>query len=588
MRKLKNTFLFSVMIIAILLCCSTKVQAAQEGDYTYTITDGEAKITGYTGVGGDVTLPSALGGAPVTSIGESAFGGFRVLTTISIPQGVKSIGKGAFACCSELTNISIPEGVTSIGDSAFAYCGKLISIAIPQGVTSIGYETFYECSSLTSISILQGLTSIGVSAFYGCIGLTNIIIPEGVTSINDWAFYGCKGLTSISLSQGVTSIGEGAFSGCVGLTSISIPEGVKSIDDFAFHDCAGLTSIRFNSTTTEIFDAAETIPTATKIIGYDPSTARTYATKYGRTFELKDTTTGVYLNAKTISSCEIVLTWTAVSGATSYNVYRSSAIDGPYYKIGNVLIPYFTDNSVSSSTTYYYKISAMYDVGEGELSDALSVTTLSPPVEKLCETHVELGTSPDSNNEAGLFIGLDNLHDSTGTSLTDIDITGYSIEIDFDPAKLGNFGVTNMVHIPNFSISLEVVGQKATINFTGNLTGEFNRLLFIPLRLSGSADEVTTLTIRFLSIEANSLEIPDPITLSFQRGKILNDGTANITINDAVAGLQYLAGINDDTQINVVNMASILPENKPNVKDVIALMQNLVGLRDDSFQLVSQ
>lgn len=293
------------------------------------------------------------------------------------------------------------------------------------------------------------------------------------------------------------------------------------------------------------------------------------------------------IRSKTISSSEIDLTWTAVTGATSYNVYRSTAVDGTYNKIRNVLIPEFTDNTVTSSTTYYYKISATYYLGESDLSDPINITTLSPP--KLCETHVEIGTSPDSNNEAGLFIGLGNLHDSTGTTLTDICLTGYSIEIDSDPDKLGIFGVTNMVHIPNFSIGLDVVGQKATINFTGNLSGDLNRLLFIPLRLSGSADEITTLTIKFLSIEANSLEIPDPITLSFQRGKILNDGTTIIALNDAVAGLQYLAGIKDDTQINVVNMASILPDgNKPSVKNVIALIQNLVGLRDDSFQLVSQ
>lgn len=46
-------------------------------------------------------------------------------------------------------------------------------------------------------------------------------------------------------------------------------------------------------------------------------------------------------------------------------------------------------------------------------------------------------------------------------------------------------------------------------------------------------------------------------------------------------------------QVNVINMASILPPQaeaagiKPSVKDIIALMQKIVGLRDDSFQLVS-
>ena len=63
-----NTFLISIMMMAILLCCSSQVQASQSGDYTYNVTDGAAQITGYTGIGGAATIPSTIDGAPVTSI----------------------------------------------------------------------------------------------------------------------------------------------------------------------------------------------------------------------------------------------------------------------------------------------------------------------------------------------------------------------------------------------------------------------------------------------------------------------------------------------------------------------------------------
>ena len=130
MRILKkaNTFLICIMMMAILLCCSSQVQAAQDGDYTYTVTAGEAQITGYTGAGGVVTIPSTLGGVPVTSIGDNAFFQCTGLTSISIPQGVTSIGIGAFTGCSSLTSISIPQGVTSIGLLAFDDCTGLTSI----------------------------------------------------------------------------------------------------------------------------------------------------------------------------------------------------------------------------------------------------------------------------------------------------------------------------------------------------------------------------------------------------------------------------------------------------------------------------
>ena len=75
-------------------------------DYTYTVTDGKAQITGYTGVEGDVTIPSTLAGSPVTSIGDSAFSNTS-LTSINIPQAVTSIGDEAFNNCAALTSIIV-------------------------------------------------------------------------------------------------------------------------------------------------------------------------------------------------------------------------------------------------------------------------------------------------------------------------------------------------------------------------------------------------------------------------------------------------------------------------------------------------
>jgi len=258
-------FLVGIMMMATILDgCSSQVQPskpAQDGDYYYSVTARETQITKYKGAGGVVTIPSALAGFPVTSIGDSAFSQCTNLTSISLPQGVKSIGDGAFIDCTGLTSIRLPQGVTSIGDGAFG------------------------CTGLTSISIPQGVTSIGIAAFYSCKGLTTISIPQGVTSIGKEAFFNCTYLTSINLPQGVTSIGENAFTSCTDLTSISIPQGVTSIGKEAFYGCDRLATIRFNSATTTI-DAISVIPCTTKIIGYASSTAKTYAAKYNIKFEV--------------------------------------------------------------------------------------------------------------------------------------------------------------------------------------------------------------------------------------------------------------------------------------------------------------
>jgi len=238
----------------------------------------------YTSIGG------VLYNKAVTTLQECPIG----LKEISIPESVTHIYPYAFQGCTGLTSINLPEGLTTIYEEAFTGCTSLNTITIPQGVTLIGEGTFSGCIGLTTIKIPQGITSIYTNAFRGCTGLTAISLPQELVGIAGAAFYGCANLTSISIPQGVTYISCRAFEGCTGLTTISIPLGVRSIDTYAFAGCTGLTTIKFNSATTIIEttldEYANTIPVATKIIGHDPSTAKDYATRYHRTFELIDAT----------------------------------------------------------------------------------------------------------------------------------------------------------------------------------------------------------------------------------------------------------------------------------------------------------
>ena len=56
-----------------------------------------------------------------------------------------------------------------LGDYAFYGCSVLTSLTLPSGVTSIGYRAFEGCSGLTSLTIPSGVTEIGGCTFYGCI-----------------------------------------------------------------------------------------------------------------------------------------------------------------------------------------------------------------------------------------------------------------------------------------------------------------------------------------------------------------------------------------------------------------------------------
>lgn len=100
-------------------------------EWTYTIANGEAWVGGddYSPAvprttAGEIEIPSALGGCPVTTIKWEAFSDCSELTSITIPDGVTIIEGLAFSGCSGLTSITIPESVISIGGEAFGSCSE--------------------------------------------------------------------------------------------------------------------------------------------------------------------------------------------------------------------------------------------------------------------------------------------------------------------------------------------------------------------------------------------------------------------------------------------------------------------------------
>ena len=61
--------------------------------YSYTAANGGIIITGYTGPGGSVTIPSTIIGLPVTDIEAGAFSGRTDLSSVIIPNSVTKIGR---------------------------------------------------------------------------------------------------------------------------------------------------------------------------------------------------------------------------------------------------------------------------------------------------------------------------------------------------------------------------------------------------------------------------------------------------------------------------------------------------------------
>ncbi len=135
--------------------------------YTFTTNNNTVTITGYTGPGGDVTIPGTIYGLPVTSIGDGAFLGCAGLTSITLGNRVTSIGEGAFAFCTGLARVTLGNNVTNIGSWAFLNCTSLTYITIPNTVNGLGMAAFYSCSSLTEVCFRGNAPGVGSYVFYG-------------------------------------------------------------------------------------------------------------------------------------------------------------------------------------------------------------------------------------------------------------------------------------------------------------------------------------------------------------------------------------------------------------------------------------
>jgi len=83
--------------------------------------------------------------------------------------------------------------------------------------------------------------------------------------------------------------------------------------------------------------------------------------------------------AATAGNAQVGLSWSASSGATSYNVKRGTASGGPYTTIASPTTTSYTDTSVTNGTAYYYVVSAVNTYGESANSSEVSATPLAIP-----------------------------------------------------------------------------------------------------------------------------------------------------------------------------------------------------------------
>ena len=404
-----------------------------------TIPNSVISIGGWA-FGGCTSLKSVTIPDSVTIVPDGIFEGCNSLTSVTIPGSVTEIGDYAFSGCASLKNMTIPDNVTSIGAGIFEDCWNLISVTIPNSVTDIGEAAFCNCMGLKSVTIPDNVNSIGKSAFDGCSSLTSITIPNRMTIIDDLTFAHCTGLKDVKIPKSITYIGDSAFYICASLTDIyydgtaedwtkiAIEDGNTDLTNATLH-CAALAEVPAAPTVRIGNSATSGKPQLTWRAVYGATSYRIYrSTAKGSGYSLLGTTTATsytntgakagttyYYRVKacndaglspysnvvsgkvksvtpkpaapvvkighSASSGKPMLTWNAVSGATSYKVYRATSQNGTYSLLGTVTATSYTNTGAKAGVTYYYKVKAVNSAGESAYSNIVSgratVTTLT-------------------------------------------------------------------------------------------------------------------------------------------------------------------------------------------------------------------
>ena len=230
-------------------------KGSQAGDFEI-VDEGETiTITDYFGGEGDIIIPDAIDGKPVTAIRAGSFIGRipkKQNISIHLPFSLNKIGDYAFARCWSVGKVIFSGDAPAMGSRVFDDAFQGLRLVFPSGAQGFTTPLWqgYTCQTIGErfgdFQIVDEGETITITDYFG--GEREIIIPDTihgkpVTAIGTAAFARGKmpWCTKLTLPKTLIEIGNLAFFGAEQLRdTIRLPEGLKIVGDFAFADCENI------------------------------------------------------------------------------------------------------------------------------------------------------------------------------------------------------------------------------------------------------------------------------------------------------------------------------------------------------------
>lgn len=286
------------------------------------------------------------------------------VTKDNIDYTVTAIGNKAFESLN-VSSVFIPATVRSIGDSAFGYCKALTTVTFAEGsqLKSIERAAFYGTEHahprFKEIKIPDSVETIGNGAFYDCRDLERITLPSALQKLSNSTFYDCTALSEVTFPASLKTIEKSAFSGCRKLSEVKLPASLTTIQSYVFDRCSALKTVFYDGS----LERWSQINTSNDFLGY--SSPSLVMDDYTAQFILvEDGPFAEPIPKKTV-------TITKYTGKESTVILPSTISGWPVTKIGEAALK---DNTTITSVTIPASVT---EIGSNAFAGCTNLTSVN-------------------------------------------------------------------------------------------------------------------------------------------------------------------------------------------------------------------